>query len=115
MKVMRVVFVVVGLAVTVGCEQLASLQNSNVRISGGWKKIEMSFPGDDVYDFSERVIRVNGFEEGTYHFESNSELKVLLQGRSGVYEVEFVGDSKMIWYRKTPKGRDRVFEWVRAE
>ncbi|RLE25229.1 MAG: hypothetical protein DRJ65_08275 [Acidobacteria bacterium] len=116
MKTKRVVLVVVALAViTVGCEQLASLQNSNVRISGEWQKIEMSFPGDDVYDFSERVIRLNGFEEGTYRFESNSELEVTLRGQSSVYEIEFVGDSKMIWYRRTPKGRDRISEWVRAE
>jgi hypothetical protein len=108
--------VLVALAVTtVGCEQLANLQNSNVRISGGWQKIEMSFPGDDVYDFSERVIRINGLEEGTYRFESNSELEVILHGRQTVYEVEFIDDSKMIWYRRTPKGRDRVSEWVKAE
>ena len=116
MKTKRMVFILVALAViTVGCEQLANLQNSNVRISGGWQKIEMSFPGDDIYDFSERVIRINGFEEGTYRFESNSELEVILHGRVSVYEVEFVGDSKMTWYRRTPKGRDRVSEWVRAE
>ena len=116
MRTKRVVFILVAMAViTIGCEQLASLQNSNVRISGEWQKIEMSFPGDDVYDFSERVISVNGYEEGTYRFESNSELEVILHGRSSVYEVEFVEDSKMIWYRRTPKGRDRVSDWVRAE
>ncbi len=116
MKHKRMILVLVALvAVTVGCEQLASLQNSNVRISGEWQKIEMSFPGDDVYDFSERVISVNGFEEGTYRFESNSEVEVILHGQVSVYEVEFVGDSKMTWYRRTPKGRDRVSEWVKAE
>ena len=99
----------------IGCEQLASLQNPSSRIFGGWQKIEMSFPGDEIYYFSERVITVNGIEEGTYRFEGNSQLEVTLQGNSSVYEIEFVGDSKMVWYLKTDKGRDRVSEWVRAQ
>ena len=116
MKHKRMVVVLAVLAaVTVGCERLAALQNPNTRISGGWQKIEMSFPGADIYDFSERVISINGIEEGTYRFQGNSRLEVVLHGRSSVYEIEFVSDSKMIWYRKTSKGRDRVFEWVKAE
>ncbi len=116
MKHTRMMLVLVALvAVMVGCERLASLQNSNVRIAGEWQKIEMSFPGDDVYDFSDRVITVNGIEEGTYRFESNSMLEVVLDGRVSVYEVEFVDSSKMTWYRKTSKGRDRVSEWVKVK
>lgn len=116
MKQKSVVFVLTVLAmVTVGCERLAALQNSNVRISGQWQKIEMSFPSADVYDFSDRVIAVNGIEEGTYRFESNTVLEVMLDGHSAVYEVEFVDDTTMIWYRNTSKGRDRVSEWRRAE
>lgn len=116
MKKTAAVWVVIILAVvTVGCERLAALQNSNVRIAGEWQKIQMSFPGDDVYEFSDRVISVNGIEEGTYRFESNSMLEVTLHGQLLVYEVEFVDGSKMIWYRTTSKGRDRVSEWVRTK
>jgi hypothetical protein len=109
------VFLFFLVSATIGCEQLASLQNSSSRISGPWQKMEMSFPGDDIYDFSDRIITVNGIEEGTYRFEGRSQLEVTLRGSSSVYEVEFVNDSKMIWYRKTSKGRDRVSEWVKAE
>ncbi len=116
MKRTRMILVLVTLVVVmVGCEQLVDLQNSNVRIEGDWQKIEMSFPGDNIYDFSDRMITVNGIEEGTYRFESNSMLEVVLNGRESIYEVEFVGNSKMIWYRKTAKGRDRVSEWVKAK
>ncbi|RLE33388.1 MAG: hypothetical protein DRJ61_07370 [Acidobacteria bacterium] len=116
MKHKRMMLVLVALvAVTVGCERLKALQNSNMRIAGEWQKIEMSFPGDKVYDFSDRIITLDGIEEGTYRFESNSMLEVVLNGRESVYEVEFVGSSKMIWYRKTAKGRDRVYEWVKAK
>ncbi len=116
MKHSRMMLVLVAMvAVTVGCERLASLQNSNVRIAGEWQKIDMSFPGDDIYDFSDRVITVNGIEDGTYRFESNTMLEVTLKGRRQLVEVEFIDDSKMIWYRKTPKGRDRVSEWVKKK
>ena len=116
MKKTAVVLVAITLAVvTVSCERLAALQNSNVRIAGEWQKIEMSFPGDDIYEFAERVISVNGIEDGTYRFESNSMLEVTFRGQLSVYEVEFVDNSKMIWYRKTSKGRDRASEWVRRK
>ncbi len=116
MKHTRMILVLTVLAVmTVGCEQLANLQNSNMRITGEWQKIEMSFPGDSVYEFSERVITINGIEEGTYRFESNSMLEVILDDRESVYEVEFIDDKKMIWYRKTAKGRDRVSEWIKVK
>lgn len=107
--------VIFSVVVTVGCERLAALQNTNVRITGDWQKIEMSFPGDDVYGFSDRVISINGIEEGTYRFESNSVLEVTLRGQLVVYEVEFTGNSKMTWYRKTSKGRERASEWVRTD
>ena len=116
MKHTRMMLVLVALVVvTVGCERLKALQNSNVRIAGEWQKIEMSFPSDDIYDFSDRVITVNGIEEGTYRFESNSMLEVVLDKQVLVYEVEFVDSSKMIWYRKTSKGRDRISEWIKTK
>lgn len=116
MKHTRMILVLVALVVmTAGCEKLANLQNSNMRITGEWQKIEMSFPGEHVYEFSERVITIDGIEEGTYRFESNSMLEVILDDRESLYEVEFIDDKKMIWYRKTAKGRDRVYEWVKAK
>lgn len=103
------------LAAMIGCEKLASLQNSKMRIAGEWQKIQMSLPGDDVYDFSERLISINGIEQGSYRFERNSVIEVTLNGDPKIYELEFVDDSKMIWYRKTSKGRDRAHEWVRKK
>lgn len=114
-KTAAVLVVIALVVVTVGCERLAALQNSNVRISGEWQKIEMSFAGDDVFDFADRVISINGIEEGTYRFESNSVLEVTLRGQLAVYEVDFIEHSKMIWYRKTSKGRERASEWVRTK
>lgn len=116
MRRLRSLFVVASIIITItGCDRLASLQNPNVRIAGEWQKIQMSFPSDDVYDFSDKVITVGGIEQGTYRFESNSMLEVTLNGSRNVYEIEFVDDSNMVWYRKTSKGRDRVSEWVRAK
>ncbi len=100
--------------VTCGCEWLGSLQNPEIRIAGEWQRIEMSFPGADVYDFDDRVIRINGLERGTYRFATPEEIEVTLDDVPKKYEIEFVGDSTMIWYRTTPKGRDRVFEWRRV-
>ena len=116
MSRMRAVLVLTSLCMALsGCERLASLENSKMRISGEWQRIEMSFPGDDVYDFSERVISINGIEEGAYRFESNSVVEVTLHGQLSVYEIEFVDDSNMVWYRKTTKGRDRASEWVKKK
>ena len=116
MKQMRAVFVLASMLVAMlGCKQLASLQNSKMRISGEWQRIEMSFPSQDVYDFSERVISVNGIEQGSYRFESNSMIEVTLNDAPTVYEIEFVDDTKMVWYLKTSKGRDRISEWVRKK
>lgn len=99
-----------------GCDQLAKLENPDVRIAGEWHRIEMSFPGDEVYDFMDRVIAIDGVEAGTYRFESSSTAEVVLGGERQIYEIEYSeNDSKMIWYRPSSNGRIKAMEWVRAE
>jgi len=95
-------------------QQLATLRDTRTQIMGSWQRIEMSFPSDPIWDFSEGIIRIDGLEHGTYVFRGHTQLEVVTGGKKNLYSIEFPDDSTMVWYRKNGATRDRVAEFKRA-
>jgi hypothetical protein len=77
--------------------RIAQLSNNNFRIEGDWHRVEVGFKGDDVYNFSDRIITKNGTEWGSYELRTNTRLEVLVSDQPGVYELSFPDDDTMVW------------------
>jgi hypothetical protein len=93
--------------------ELAGLGSNRLRIEGDWSQIRSNIKEADVYTFFDRMIERNGTACGQYHFRSNEEVVITIDGRTASYTVAFPDAETMIWYhddRGTLKPRVR---WAR--
>jgi len=90
-----------------GCEKLASLQDTRTQITGGWHRIEMSFPSDEIWYFSDGVIRLDNLERGSYVFRGHSRIEVVFDETPDDYRIAFPDDATMVWYRKMKNGSEQ--------
>ena len=113
----RWILVCLGLLVLCsGCERLASLQDTRTQITGDWHRIEMSFPSDEVWNFTDGVISVDELEHGSYVFRGHSRIEVVFDGNPDDYRIAFPDDATMVWYRKMENGsEDRAMEFQRVK
>jgi len=106
---------VVTLMSLVACKALADFGNNRTEIMGEWQKIEMSFPGQEVYEFSGGLIRVDGVERGSYTFRGHTKIEVTFDELRSYYKVDFPDDKTMIWFKTGDDGeKERVAEFRRA-
>ena len=95
-----ILLLMIGIVVTLLWDhrhKIALLANNNVRIQGGWYRIEVEFKGADRYIFSERIITLNNDEWGSYELRKNTELEVMVRGQLSTYHLEFPDEDNMVW------------------
>lgn len=98
------------------CDKLASLQGGRTQITGGWHRIEMSFPSDEIWYFADGVIRVDDMEHGSYVFRGYSRIEVVFDETPDAYRIAFPDDATMVWYRKMKDGsEERAAEFKRIK
>lgn len=99
-----------------GCEKLALLQDTRTQITGDWHRIEMSLPSDEIWNFAEGVISVDGLEHGSYVFRGHSRIEVVFDGETDDFRIAFPDDGTMVWYRKLEDGAEqRAMEFKRMK
>jgi len=98
------------------CKALADFGNNRTEIVGRWQKIEMSFPGQEVFEFSDGLILVDGVERGSYTFRGHTKIEVTMDEFRSLYRVDFPDDGTMIWYKTGEDGeKERVAKFQRAK
>jgi hypothetical protein len=94
-------------------DRIALLTNNDFRIQGDWYQVEMSYKGDDRYNFSDRIITRNGIEWGSYRLRSNTRLEVVAADQLNVYQLAFPDDDTMVWSVEIEGRSVPALEWSR--
>lgn len=94
-------------------DRIAVLSNNNFRIQGDWYRVEMGYQGEDLYNFSNRIITRNGIEWGSYELRKNTRLEVSAADRFSVYHLEFPDDETMVWSAEVDGRLAPVLTWSR--
>jgi len=113
MKRTILLMLVLGTCLT-ACEQLAHFKNNRTEIFGEWKRNELSFGDEEIYEFASGMIRVDGVERGNYTFRGHTKLEVVFDGTHTMYKVDFPDDRTMVWYRMGDEGMEKAEEFTRV-
>jgi hypothetical protein len=91
--------------------KLAPLANNNLRIQGTWYQVEMDRKGVDPYEFTERIIILNGVEWGSYELRRNTELEVMVDNVLSDYRLDFPDEDTMVWWGEVDGEEVAVMRW----
>jgi hypothetical protein len=94
-------------------DRIASLTNNNFRIQGDWYQVELNSKGEDLYNFSNRLITRNGIEWGSYELRKNTRLEVTAADQFSVYHLDFPDDDTMVWSLEVDGRLATVLTWRR--
>jgi hypothetical protein len=93
--------------------KLAPLTNNHLLIQGTWYRVEFDRKGIEPYEFTERIIVLNGVEWGSYEMPKNNEIEVMVDDQLSTYRLEFPDEDNMIWWGEVEGKEVPVVSWRR--